>query len=97
MPRSVEGDFVEGGGQSAAGQIAQAMNCSVGGKHGFDQSGQRGAIALEIALESQTFADRHDRHAVPAEIAANENRIAGLDRGGRNFDAVAAPARCPRC
>ena len=45
----------------------------------LDQSGQRGAIALQRPLEAEPLADRHDGHAVPAEVAAEEDRIAGRD------------------
>ena len=51
-------------------RVAQAVNCSVGGEHGLDQPGQRSAIALQIALKSQSFAHGHNGHAVPAKIAA---------------------------
>ena len=63
-----------------------------GGEHGLDQFGQRGAIALQRALETEPLADRHDRHAVPAEVAAQQDRVAGLDPGGRDLDALRHPA-----
>ena len=48
----VQGDLVQRGGQPAAGQIAKAMDVGAGGEHGFDQSGQRGTIALQRPLET---------------------------------------------
>ena len=56
-------------------------------QHGFHQAGQRGAIALQGRLEAQPLADRHDGHAVPAQVAAEEHDVAGGHAPGRDVDA----------
>ena len=56
-----------------------------------------GAQSLSNAPSKlQPLADRHDRHAVPAEVAAQQDRVAGLDSGGRDFDALRHPADAGR-
>ena len=84
------GDFVEHTRQAAAREIAQAVNFNSGAQQLADQAGDRRRIALDRALEFQSFAHRHDGHAMPAQIAVYENRVAGPDAarrdGQRMFD-----------
>ena len=72
------GDFVEDAGQAAAGEVAQAVDLDAGAQKLEDHIGHRGGIAFNRALEGQAFAHGHDRHAVPADIAADEDGVAGL-------------------
>ena len=41
---------------------------------------QRGRITLDLRIESKSFADAHDRHAVVADRAAAQDRVARLHR-----------------
>ena len=73
----VQGDFVQCGGQPAAGQIAEAVDVGPRGQHGLHQTGQRRTVAFQNAVELKPLADGHDCHAVAAQVAAQQDRVAG--------------------
>ena len=67
-----------------------------GVEHGLDQSAERRAVALQGTLEPKPLADRHDGHAVPAQIAAQQDDIARPDPRGRDFHPRPHPADAGR-
>jgi hypothetical protein len=82
------GDFIEHAGQAAAGDVAQAVDFDAGAEKLEDGFGESGGIAFNGALERQAFADGHDRHSVAAEVAVDQDGVAGLDALGRDFERV---------
>src|SRR5580700_894049 len=76
-------DFVENGGDAAAGGIAHDADAFqiAGGfgfvEHGFDQAVERGAVARKRAFELEAFALRKNSDAVVADIAAEEDSVPG--------------------
>ena len=82
------GDFHEGGGETAAGEIAQAVELEAGGEEGLHGGNERGAVALDGAFEGEVRACRHNGHTVTAEVAAEEDRIAGANGSGRDREGV---------
>jgi hypothetical protein len=73
------------------------------GAHGGDQAVQRGGVGNDVRGKTDALALRHDRHAVFADAAGNDDPVAGsrpvarvvfavgndADAGGGDIDAVA--------
>ena len=49
---------------------------------------QRRAVAFDLRLELQALAHRHDRHAVPADIAGQQDHVAHAHARGRHHGVV---------
>ncbi len=64
------------------------MDLDAAGEQRRDQRGQRRAVALDRGFEFQALAGGHYRDAVTAEVAAENDRVAGLDAARRNRQIV---------
>ena len=78
------GDFVQRARQTAARQIAQAMNFNSRLQQFQNHFVNRRGIAFDFALKFQSFAHGHNRHAMTAHVAADENHVASLHILRRN-------------
>ena len=70
-------DLVEGAGGTAARGIAKHVHIHARGLQSLDELDETRAVARDRALERESFASGHDRHAVPAECGARDDEVAG--------------------
>ena len=95
QPRRL-GDLDERARQAAAGQVAQAVDLDAGRRAAPHRLRQRRAVAFDGRLEREPLAHRHDRHAVPADVAAQQHRVARPDaaraRSARSCSTMPMPA-----
>jgi hypothetical protein len=83
------GDLDQGAGQSAAGQIAQAMNSNASLEQFEHRCGKWRSTAFDRGFKGEPLTRRHHRDSMAADISAQDDGIArahagGLDRNGRN-------------
>jgi hypothetical protein len=92
-------DFVERGGQAAARGVAQHMQQRGVGQrlqHRLHQGVQGRAVGDDGGLELQRLAQRHHRHAVLAQRARDQHRIARAPAAHR-WSGPAVPRQCRWC
>ena len=80
--------FVQRGAQPAAGGVAQAADGRHGLEHFRHEAVQRCGVRLDRGLEAQVLAQRHDGHAMVADRARHEDRVARSRPVAGNVDPV---------
>src|SRR5208282_4292902 len=71
------GDLVQGAGQPAAGEIAQAVDLEPRPQQASHEIGEGRAVALDPRLEFQALPDRHDGDPVASDVPTEEDGVAG--------------------
>jgi hypothetical protein len=79
----IPGNFVQRARQAAARQIAETVNFNSRLQQRQHRLGHRRGIAFNRAFKFQALAHGHDRHAMPAQIAAQKHRVAGRTLAGK--------------
>jgi hypothetical protein len=73
------------------------VELETGVEQGLDGSDEWSAVTFDGAFKFEAFAARHDRHAVAADVAADDDGVAGPDVGGRDgIDQSAGRTNSPK-
>ena len=82
------GQFMQGAGQSPAGEIAKAVQLKARPQAALHRRPEGGAIAEDRRIEGQSVTRGEDRQAMTSQIAAHQQLIPHRDRAG--FDGAGA-------
>ena len=96
-------DFVQRGGETAARRVTEHMDVGSGGGNGIHHGVERRRVAEDLGAKGESFALRHDRHAVVTHRARDQHLVARFretsgnvnprnhftETGGRDVETVA--------
>ena len=68
-------DLVERGGEASPRRVAEDVDVGLDVEHGGDQAVERLRVGRDLDLELQAFANAHDRDAVQADRAGQDEGV----------------------
>ena len=95
----VGGDLVQRRCQAAARQVAQAVHFDSGIQQRLNRRPDRSRVAQDRRFEFQALAHGENRNAMPSQIAADDHRVANLNRrrADRSLRRSLRSGQCQRC